>query len=63
MKALRVSRFGLENLALDDVAEPEPARGEVLLRLRAAFNRGERLSEYGEKPVDQRLELRVRWHF
>ena len=36
MKALRVSRFGLENLVLDDVAEPEPARGEVLLRLRAA---------------------------
>jgi hypothetical protein len=37
--------------------------GDFELRLRAAFNRGERLSEYGEKPVDERLELRVRWHF
>jgi hypothetical protein len=37
--------------------------GDFELRLRAAFNRGERLSEYGEKPVDERLELRLRWHF
>jgi hypothetical protein len=33
------------------------------LRLRAGVNRGERLSEYGEKPVDARLELRLRYHF
>jgi hypothetical protein len=37
--------------------------GELEVRLRAAFNRGERLSEFGEKPVDERLELRLRWHF
>jgi hypothetical protein len=33
------------------------------LRARAAFNRGERLTEFGEKPVDARYELRARWHF
>jgi hypothetical protein len=33
------------------------------LRLRAAANRGERLTEFGEKPVDARYELRARWHF
>lgn len=33
------------------------------LRLRAAFNRGERLTEFGEKPVDARYELRARWYF
>jgi hypothetical protein len=37
--------------------------GEFELRLRAAVNRGARLTEYGEKPVDERLELRARWHF
>jgi hypothetical protein len=37
--------------------------GEFELRLRAAFNRGDRLTEYGEKPVDERLELRARWYF
>jgi hypothetical protein len=37
--------------------------GDFELRLRAAFNRGERLTEFGEKPVDERLELRLRWHF
>jgi hypothetical protein len=33
------------------------------VRLRAAFNRGGRLTEFGEKPVEERLELRLRWHF
>jgi len=37
--------------------------GDVELRLRAAFNLGERLTEFGEKPVEERLELRLRWHF
>jgi len=37
--------------------------GDVELRLRAAANRGDRLTEYGEKPVDERVELRARWHF
>ena len=37
--------------------------GDFEIRLRAAFNRGERLTEFGEKPVDERMELRVRWHF
>ena len=37
--------------------------GDVELRLRAAFNRGERLTEFGEKPVDARYELRARWYF
>jgi hypothetical protein len=37
--------------------------GDFELRLRAAFNRGDRLTEYGEKPVDERLELRARWYF
>jgi hypothetical protein len=35
----------------------------VELRLRAALNRGERLTEFGEKPVDARLELRLRYYF
>ena len=33
------------------------------VRLRAAANRGERLTEFGEKPVDARFELRLRWYF
>jgi hypothetical protein len=33
------------------------------VRLRAAFNVGARLTEFGEKPVSERLELRLRWHF
>lgn len=37
--------------------------GDVELRLRAAFNRGARLTEFGEKPVDARVELRARWSF
>jgi hypothetical protein len=37
--------------------------GDVELRLRAAVNRGERRTEFGEKPVDARVELRARWHF
>ena len=37
--------------------------GDLELRLRAAFNRGERLTEFGAKPVDARYELRARWHF
>jgi hypothetical protein len=37
--------------------------GDFEIRLRAAANRGDRLTEFGEKPVDERLELRVRWHF
>jgi NADPH:quinone reductase-like Zn-dependent oxidoreductase len=36
MRAVRIARFGLEHLGLDDVPEPQPARGEVLIRLRAA---------------------------
>jgi hypothetical protein len=36
---------------------------DVELRLRAAANRGERLTEFGEKPVDARYELRARWYF
>jgi hypothetical protein len=35
----------------------------VELRLRAAFNRGERLTEFGEKPIDARYELRLRYYF
>jgi hypothetical protein len=37
--------------------------GDFEIRLRAAFNVGDRLTEFGEKPVDERLELRLRWHF
>lgn len=37
--------------------------GDFELRLRAAANRGDRLTEYGEKPVDERVELRARWYF
>ena len=37
--------------------------GDFELRLRAAVNQGERLTEYGEKPVDARLELRLRYYF
>jgi hypothetical protein len=37
--------------------------GEFEVRLRAAANLGDRLTEFGEKPVDERLELRLRWHF
>jgi hypothetical protein len=33
------------------------------LRLRAGFNRGGRLTEYGEKPVDARLGLRLRYYY
>lgn len=36
---------------------------DVELRLRAAANRGDRLTEFGEKPVDARVELRARWYF
>ena len=36
---------------------------DTTFRLRAAANTGERLTEFGEKPVDERLELRLRWHF
>jgi hypothetical protein len=31
--------------------------------LRAAANRGDRLTEFGEKPVETRYELRARWYF
>jgi hypothetical protein len=37
--------------------------GDVELRLRAAFNRGDRLTEFGEKPVDARYEVRLRYYF
>lgn len=37
--------------------------GDLELRLRAAVNRGARLTEFGEKPVDARYELRARWSF
>jgi hypothetical protein len=37
--------------------------GDFEVRLRAAFNRGDRLSEFGEKPVDERVEVRARWYF
>ena len=37
--------------------------GDFEMRLRAAVNVGERLTDFGEKPVDERLELRLRWHF
>jgi hypothetical protein len=33
------------------------------LRARAAANRGDRLTEFGEKPVDARYELRLRYYF
>jgi len=36
---------------------------DLELRLRAAVNRGGRLTEYGEKPVDARFELRLRYYF
>jgi hypothetical protein len=35
----------------------------VELRLRAGVNRGARLTEFGEKPVDARVELRARYYF
>lgn len=37
--------------------------GQFELRFRAAANRGEPLTEFGEKPVQARYELRVRWYF
>jgi hypothetical protein len=37
--------------------------GDFEVRLRATANLGDRLTEFGEKPVDERLELRLRWHF
>jgi hypothetical protein len=33
------------------------------LRLKATANVGQKESEYGEKPSDYRLELRVRYYF
>jgi hypothetical protein len=36
---------------------------DIELRLRAAANVGGRLTEYGEKPVSERFELRARWYF
>jgi hypothetical protein len=36
---------------------------DIELRLRAAANRGDRLTEFGEKPVETRYELRARWYF
>jgi hypothetical protein len=36
---------------------------DVELRVRAAANRGERLTEFGEKPVEARYELRLRYYF
>ena len=33
------------------------------LRLKAGFITGDRLSEYGERPNDYRVELRVRYYF
>ena len=37
--------------------------GQFELRFRAAANRGEPLTEFGEKPVEARYELRARWYF
>ena len=36
---------------------------DVELRVRAAANRGERLTEFGAKPVEARYELRLRYYF
>jgi hypothetical protein len=36
---------------------------DLELRLRLAFNRGDSATEYGEKPVRSRLELRLRYFF
>lgn len=36
---------------------------DLELRLRAQLNRGDRLTEFGEKPVSERVELRVRYFF
>lgn len=36
MKALRFQQFGLENLKLEDVPQPKPGAGEVLVRVMAA---------------------------
>lgn len=36
---------------------------DLELRLRLAFNRGDNSTEYGEKPVRSRLELRLRYFF
>lgn len=36
MKAYEIKEFGIDNLALVDRAEPEPAAGEVLIRFHAA---------------------------
>lgn len=36
---------------------------DLELRLRAAANRGARLTEFGEKPVAARYELRLRWFY
>ena len=33
------------------------------LRLRLQFNQGDRLTDYGEKAVDARVELRMRYFF
>jgi hypothetical protein len=36
---------------------------DLELRLRVALNRGNASTEYGEKPVHSRLELRLRYYF
>ncbi len=35
MKAFQLKRFGIEGLALEDVSQPEPGPGQVLIKMRA----------------------------
>jgi NADPH:quinone reductase-like Zn-dependent oxidoreductase len=36
MKALRLKQFGLDHLALEDLPDPKPGHGQVLLKMKAA---------------------------
>ena len=59
MKAVRIHRFGLpEVIVLDDVAKPEPGRGEVVVRVNAAgIAPWDALIRRGESIIPQPLPL------
>ena len=59
MKAVRVHRFGPpEVISLDDVPKPEPGRGEVVVRVKAAgIGPWDALIRRGESVLEQPLPL------